>query len=209
MEHASIAAFGRFAVELLSLGAPLALQEATHDALRDETYHARLCFGLASAYAGRSIGPGRMPLDGAVLAQDPAAIVGTAFLEACVGETCAAIEAAEAAARTRDPAVSAVLRRVAADELRHAELGWRFVKWALAEFGEDARAAVVRALARASAEREVGAPCEASSQPEVDVLACHGVLPAPLRAAVRAAAIRDVVMPCASALLGAEHAIAA
>jgi hypothetical protein len=61
MEHASIAAFARLQLQLLALGAPPDLVQACNQALIDETAHTRLCFGLASAYAGRGIGPG--PLD--------------------------------------------------------------------------------------------------------------------------------------------------
>ncbi|MEO6598422.1 MAG: hypothetical protein ABIQ16_01020, partial [Polyangiaceae bacterium] len=46
MEHASIAAFARFSLQLLSLGAPAELVEACNRALVDETAHTRLCFAL-------------------------------------------------------------------------------------------------------------------------------------------------------------------
>jgi len=58
LEHASIAAFARFSLQLLSLGAPAGLIDDCTRALGDETAHARLCFQLASAYAGRAIGSG-------------------------------------------------------------------------------------------------------------------------------------------------------
>jgi len=208
MEHASIAAFARFALELLALGAPPALLEATLSALRDETHHARLCFGLASAYAGRRIGPGCLPVRGALTAESAAAVVQTAFLEACVGETCAAIEAAEAAARATDPAVCAVLRRIAADEMRHAELGWRFVRWALDTFGADVRQIVAQAVSgiamteRHTSDSELD---ECDGAPSV----AHGALPETVRRAVRAAALQDVVLPCARMLLEVGCAVAA
>lgn len=210
MEHASIAAFSRFALELMALGAPPSLLEATMAALRDETHHARLAFGLASAHCGTAIGPGPIPMTGALVSQTTAEIVATAFLEACVGETCAALEAAEAAERATDPAAIFVLRRIAADETRHAELGWRFVKWALATFGADVREAVEDALRRALWSNDSGTEREPTMAPESDeTLARHGVLCAPLRAAVRAAAMQDAVVPCARALLGTGHAAAA
>jgi len=210
MEHASIAAFARFALDLMALGAPPELLEDTHQALKDETHHARLAFGLASAYAGRGVGPGPMPLRGALSSEGPVAIVGTAFLEACVGETCAAIEAAEAAARATDPAVAAVLRRIAVDETRHAELGWRFVRWAIDTLGQNAREAVERALSATVASVAGVAECdEHSVASESDPLIGHGALPAPLRAAIRKAALADAVIPCARALLGVSQAVAA
>lgn len=57
LEHASIAAFARFTLQLLALGAPPALVLDARAAIGDETEHARLCFTIASAYAGRPLGP--------------------------------------------------------------------------------------------------------------------------------------------------------
>ncbi|HVY46553.1 MAG TPA: hypothetical protein VHB21_11770, partial [Minicystis sp.] len=75
MEHASIASFGRFALELLALGAPAELVEDAHRAAIDEARHARLCFALASGYAGERVGPGAFPFGGAVdVATDLAAL---------------------------------------------------------------------------------------------------------------------------------------
>jgi hypothetical protein len=49
-EHASVAAFARFSLELMSVGAPSTLIWAAHAAAQDEIRHAQLCFGLANAY---------------------------------------------------------------------------------------------------------------------------------------------------------------
>ena len=56
MEHASIAAFARFTLQLLALGAPAHLVEGSNAAMIDETNHAKLAFGIASAYAGENMG---------------------------------------------------------------------------------------------------------------------------------------------------------
>src|SRR5690606_22128321 len=97
MEHASIAAFARFSLQLLGLGAPAELIEATNRALVDETRHAQVCFALAGHYAGRPIGPGPLDLAGALDGVDAAEILRTVIWEGCVGETLAALEAREAA----------------------------------------------------------------------------------------------------------------
>ena len=68
MEHASVAAFARFTLHLMSLGAPAALVERSNAALADETLHAKLAFAIASGYAGRAIGPGPLAIDGAFAA---------------------------------------------------------------------------------------------------------------------------------------------
>ena len=139
MEHASVAAFARFALDLLSLGAPAELMLETQRALGDEIAHATLCFGLASRYAGHEIGPGVLPLEGALDARSSWEIIETLIVEACVGETLAAAEAEAALFGTRDPQVRDVLERIVSDEARHAELGWRALCWML----RDADAALV------------------------------------------------------------------
>jgi hypothetical protein len=202
MEHASIAAFARFTLELLSLGAPPELVRLSTDALADETRHAQECFGLATAYGGVEVGPGPLALDQALSAGSVAARVRTAFLEACIGETLAALEVGEASLRATDPVVATLLRRIAEDEARHAALGFRFVKWALEAMSEpDGRAVESDLLAAFSAELASPSASAGSSGPDEAVLAAHGVLPADVRSALRQVAMREVLLPCVRALL--------
>lgn len=195
LEHASVAAFARFALELLAFGAPSELVELTQRALADETLHTKLAFSLASAYADEKLGPGPLDTRGALLHQELAEAALTAFLEGCIGETVAALEAARARDVARDATVRSVLARIAEDEARHAELGFRFVSWAAqqldARFVEELLQATERALAES-----VG-----TDQSFDEALAGHGVLSANERAGVRRAALHDVVLPCVRALL--------
>jgi len=147
MEHASIAAFARFSLQLLSLGAPADLVEACTQALSDETAHALLCFDLASAYAGRAIGPGPLDVSGSLLGSSLADIVDLVIAEGCFGETSAALEALESAEIATDPVVAAAYAQIAQDEQRHAELAFRFVRWALERGGAAVRERVARAVA--------------------------------------------------------------
>lgn len=62
MEHASVAAFSRFSLQLMALGAPSDLLQKSHEAAADEIRHARDAFALAGHYAGRPVGPGVMPM---------------------------------------------------------------------------------------------------------------------------------------------------
>jgi hypothetical protein len=202
MEHASVAAFARFTLELLSFGAPADLVAASNAALADELEHARLAFGLAGAYRGERVGPGRLSIDRALAETSFVEAVRTAFLEACVGETIAAIEAREALHWARDGAVRGALDRIAADEMRHATLGYRFVGWAIETSAPDV-AAALRAMIR----RELALAVESSRvvafEYEPSALTDHGVLPEGARAASRALALADVVIPAVNALLGA------
>src|SRR5262245_17579998 len=60
-EHASVAAFGRLALELLRFAAPLELVRAVHAAALDEIAHAEACFRLAERYGGAKVVPGQFP----------------------------------------------------------------------------------------------------------------------------------------------------
>src|SRR5690606_24538698 len=123
--------FARFTLQLMQLEAPIELLEASQRAMLDETEHAKACFGIASALLGRSVGAGKIPMDNALMETSLEDVVRLTVREGCIGETIAAIDAAEAAATTQEPHIRSVLERVRADEFRHAELAWRFLQWAL------------------------------------------------------------------------------
>ncbi|MCY1064661.1 hypothetical protein OV090_07805 [Nannocystis sp. RBIL2] len=206
-EHASVAAFARFALQLLALGAPAALVEAAQQAMADEIVHARLCFGLAAAYGGEARGPSPLPLAGALAGADDLVAVTVATLrEGCIGETLAALQAEAALARAQDPAVRAALAQIAADELRHAELAWSSVAWALERGGSEVHAACAAALA--AAEAKVGRALGHVEEDMSEGMLAHGRLGAAGRAAVARRAMVAVIGPAGRALL-ARHAPAA
>jgi hypothetical protein len=196
MEHASIAAFARFSLQLLSLGAPADLLEASVQAQRDETHHARLAFSLASRYRGEDIGPGPLPLEGSLSESSWESIFVGTILEGCIGETRAALEAAEAALGCTDRVVAEVLSQIAHDEANHAALAWRAVAWMLSERPELVEVAR-DAFARASSEgpSSSGRPRGAAS---------YGVLDSEQLTRAWERARREVIEPCARALLAAH-----
>ncbi len=163
MEHASIAAFARFQLQLLALGAPLALVEACTCAMADETEHAKLCFSIAQAYAGHEVGPGPLDVAGSVTAVSLAGVVDLVIAEGCFGETSAVLEALELAETSDDAFVQAVHLRIADDEQRHAELAFKFVRWALEQDPVTVRrrieAARVSDYGQSEAARSVVLPC--------------------------------------------------
>ncbi|MCA9548177.1 MAG: ferritin-like domain-containing protein, partial [Myxococcales bacterium] len=134
LEHASVASFARFTLQLMALGAPPDLVAAAQQAGLDEVVHARLCYGVAGQLAGEPVGPGPLSLAGVDLAVDPVTVLREVIVEACVGETLGAAEAFHLADRAADPALAAVWRQIADDELRHAALGWRTLRWLLGHF---------------------------------------------------------------------------
>lgn len=199
IEHASVAAFARFSLELLAVGAPAALVDAAHAAARDEVRHARLAFALASAYAGENVAPGGFPFGGSVPVETDLVRIATATArEGCVGETVVALLAAEAMAVTEDPAVRDVLAVVASDEARHAELAWKALRWMVEAGGAPVRAAVATVFAEI-AEGGVQPPDVTFGASEA-VLAAHGRIRADAMAAMVDRALREVVLPCGVAI---------
>jgi hypothetical protein len=204
MEHASVAAFARFALQLLQLGAPPHLLELTHKALADETEHARQAFSLASHYGQRPIGPGPLSMENAMEEVDLHQILAMVIREGCLGETVAALEAAEALAHSQDPAVRAVLERIAEDERDHARLAWEMVRWALQQ-GDEALAAFVRQEFELALS-EVEVVQEDDARWSTQALLRHGVVSPSLRARLRQEAISSVLRPCLEAMLAAPLA---
>lgn len=132
LEHASVASFARFTLDLLRFGAPPDLLAGAQQAALDEVEHARLCFAIASAYLGTPVGPAEMALGGSVgLSETLSAFVEALVREGCVGETLSVFEAAERLPLEGDPAVRAALERIIEDESRHASLAWSALRWAL------------------------------------------------------------------------------
>lgn len=203
-EHASIASFARFSLQLLAVGAPPYLLLAAQRALADEVEHARVSFALASHHAGRAIGPGPLGQADSPGAHTLVEIVEAVIREACIGETLSALEVREACEQAADPGLCRLLRAIADDEQRHAELGWCFVRWALRGAGPAVHARVQVAFAAAIA----GATTQAermSRGPGARELRVHGVVDEPLRAAVWREGLRSLVVPAAAALLAADH----
>ena len=198
-EHASIASFARFTLELLAVGAPPDLVRDTQRAALDEIAHAELSFAIASVYAGQSLGPGRLPIDSNVIGRvDLESVIENTVIEGCVGEALAAAEA-EAARDAAIPAVvKTVLGRVAADEAAHAMLAYRFVGWALGVGDRSACAAARSAFTREIARRRDQPVLESVRE---STLRTHGLLPAPERHELRLQVLTTVIEPTANALL--------
>jgi len=202
MEHASIAAFARFTLQLMSLGAPPELIERATSAMADETKHAKACFAVASAYTGEPVGPGLLSVARSLDETSLCEVVLTAIREGCVGETVAAIEAREACEHASDPALRALLLTISQDETRHAELAFGFVRWALAQGDATLRAAVQRELA--ALEREPTRAPRALDVAECELLQ-NGVVPPKLRQVIRARAISEVILPCMRVLVAPDR----
>ena len=204
MEHASIAAFARFNLQLLSLGAPSDLVEACNRALADETAHARACFALASAYGGTAVGPARLDIEHCFEGTSLVAIAKLVLREGCIGETAASLEALAAAEVASDSAVKQALTRIARDELSHAELAFKFLRWALTLASVEERHDLAREAARQLADFEHHARSGGSARTH-DLLASHGLISGDALRAIHLAAARDVTRPLLAALFDVQE----
>ncbi|WP_437951801.1 hypothetical protein WME98_14210 [Sorangium sp. So ce296] len=138
---------------------------------------------------------------GIPVAADLEALARAAAEEGCVGETVAALIAAEQRARAEDAAVRAALQAIADDEARHAELAWLTVAWAIGAGGEPVRRGVAEVFEAAAA--SLGGPPPTRSEPgrgRAAALAAHGCLAGSDLHELRSAALAQVVLPCARAL---------
>lgn len=199
-EHASIAAFNRFSLELLRVGAPAELVQAANEAALDEIEHARACFAVASTYAGKPLGPGPLAIHDLHLGEaELGAIARSTADEGCVGETLAALEADEARSRAEIPELTALLAKIAEEEQRHAGLAFRFVRWAC-RIGGSAVCAAARDGYHAALDRYRSAP---AIEGVLDLgIERHGRLCASTRRAVYERALSDVLEPLERELFG-------
>ena len=197
-EHASVASFARYLLQLMALGAPAALVSEATAAMSDEIRHAQQCLALASAYAGEVVGPGPLNITGALAGPHTLeSVLESVIVEACVGETIAAIQAAEALRLATDETVRVVLTGIVADEWRHAEAGWRFVRWAVHQGGPAMAQRAQEMLATAAQRRRTPPPLPQLSPAVFDA---HGCPDAERLHAAEQAALREIILPCMAAL---------
>lgn len=197
-EHASVASFAKFSLELLAFGAPAELVRRAHQAAIDEVRHAELGFALASTYAGRSLTPSQLTKAASVRCSDDIGdFLRAVIREGCVGETLAAVVASAQQMVVCDAAVRAALTTIALDEASHAELAWQTVSWVLRSFGDSTRDVAAGAF-DAAIEEALAAelPVEAAHH-------AHGRLSTEEQRAERERAIREVVRPALTALFAA------
>ena len=201
LEHASIASFARFTLELLALGAPSHLLADAQRAGLDEVEHAKLAYAIAGAYASRQLGPDGLDLTAVPVRSDRREVIRSLVAEACIGETLGVAEAIELASAVADPAIARIHARIALDEQRHAELAWRTLAWLL----DGADDETVRFTARCF-EDGIAAASQEPPPRRNRAFPDHGVLAASTIGAIRRRALADVVAPCAAARLDRPRA---
>lgn len=124
-EHASIASFSRFSLDLLRFAAPPGLIAAAHRAAADEVRHAVLAFGLAGGPARSTVEVEAFPVATVELSPSIRVLASRVFEEGCVGESVAVAGLAYAlkAVHPGSPAFGTIAQLLE-DEAQHA------VQWA-------------------------------------------------------------------------------
>jgi hypothetical protein len=205
-EHASVASFARFTLDLMRFGAPPELLAAAQTAAADEVRHAAAAFALARRFDGLDEEPGALDLGATLeLSPDLAAFAEATFREGCVGETLAALRAAEQRSVAREPDVQAALDALVREEGEHAELAWRTVAWALREGGAPVRDAVRRAAATCARELEGAAAPAQDPSIRPAALAPYGVLSPSREARALSEGWRRVIAPALAAVLAEQR----
>jgi hypothetical protein len=152
LEAASVAAFDALHADLARLGAPRSLLRSVLAARRDEVRHARLACREAARHG--AITPAAVVAPIAPRSLEALAIANAE--EGCVVETFGAALLALQAERATDPRLRAMLKKIAADELRHAALSWRIHAWLAAKLPGTSRARLADARTHAVAALRTG-----------------------------------------------------
>jgi hypothetical protein len=145
LEYASVPAFVQLAYELTALRAPRALVQRALDAVRDESQHAAGCAALASSHLRHTVSPTLPKYTPRPILACRAGLIRLAvesWVDGALVEGAAAQHAARAAELASPGPAQRLLRRIAVDERRHAELAWDILAWALTQAPEEARAAL-------------------------------------------------------------------
>jgi len=206
-EHASVASFSRFSLDLLRFAAPPELLDAAHTAAADEVRHATQAFGLAARFRGE-------PLAGVAVDGFPVAVVELApsldtlavqaMEEGCFGESAAVARLAYALAHVVPASPSRdIVARLLEDEARHAALAWATVRWA-AGSGAGVRWSRGRRHGAGMGGRQERQVSDLATMPPPPLLAWGGRVPARIAAEITDL-VNDVwVAPWAAALVSSS-----
>lgn len=152
-EYRSLQIVTRFLTELTEAGEPIRWHAGAADLITDEARHVGLCWDLCHALGASPALPDPPQLQDPpeFLAAPPVQrALATALTMLVVNETLSVAWLTDLAARSRDPAVGAVLRATVEDEAEHDHYGLDYARWSLARFASRVpwRALVARALER-------------------------------------------------------------
>ena len=143
-EHASIASFQKFTLDLMKFGAPPHLLDKAQQATRDEIAHAQMAFSIATDLLQENLHPHRLDYT-PKLCESIKEFARSTLQEGAIGETIAVLIASEQLRVSKDHSVREFLQQVVEDEAKHAELAWETIRWCL-EKDPSVREVLVEAL---------------------------------------------------------------
>ncbi len=190
--HAAAGAQAEFAAELLRLNAPAPLLHGSGRALLDENALTTAFLELARHHGAREVRLTPVPRRADSGEVDLAELVLSTLRRACIAATVESSCAREALEHCHEPEARSVLLQMQHARARSAQLGWRFLGWALRDTGptlaDQVRVLVLTALDGEPAPRPLTAQ-------ERELLR-HGVLADGQRRAIEQRVLREIVLPC-------------
>jgi len=197
-EHASVAAFARHTLQLMSIGAPSDLLVASQKASLDEIKHAKMCYGFASAFIGSDFQPGVLDVGGGLGSMDLKEIIRSIIQEGCIEETLSAIDARLAAHHAQDATIKTALLEIASDETRHAQLAWDTIQWIIGRYPDTS--SYVDEVFRTEVERQLlSTPLSPATLHAHDgkgaFFRAYGILVKEDKDKVREAGIQNIITP--------------
>jgi len=135
-EHASVASFSKFSLQLMAAGAPFYLIQQAHLAAIQELNHAKLCLQIAALIrpCDRAVQFGGLPLSSIQIESGLAELALETSVEAATNELFAAFQAALARQHVTDGGpIGHTLEVIMKEETEHAALAWNTLRWTLDE----------------------------------------------------------------------------
>jgi hypothetical protein len=135
MEHASVASFHQFALDLMRFGANPELLMRTNKAIMDEISHAKAAFAITEGFLGHPFSPQdfAMKLEQVDNLADFAIKVA---VEGAFNETLAVVIASFQKEQCTDYAIQKFLTDIIREEAEHAELAWDTLRWLIDKGGD-------------------------------------------------------------------------
>jgi len=144
-EHASVASFNRFVLELMKFGAPAHLIQQAQLAAMDEIRHAQSAFAIANELLNDQFQPDKMDLT-MKLADNLYDFAAAVLEEAAINETLAVLLAAEQLRIVTCPMIKEYLQEVVREESQHSELAFMTLRWCIEKGGEEIRSLIEERL---------------------------------------------------------------
>ena len=138
-EHASIASFAAFTIQLMTNNAPPDLIADSLQAAMDEFRHARTSFDMASFFLQKNVSPGQLPATSLSFEQNLSHLAFGVAKEGCVDETVSALLAASEVMMfdlhkiDKPGSWKDKVTVITKEEANHSALAWRTIFWACNE----------------------------------------------------------------------------